>query len=193
MWINLSECPQQFWKGVTFVFQIYHYFLDSERLSDLLKVTQNISSQARLYPLVFGIPGDFSLTVLVGLSWSGACWLLVSLDSHGRRKDKCSPRIVYAPYPRGHPLLSTLTGQSVLWAVWAGPRQLPDVNAHSCQAPRGLWIPRAVGGPAGLIASPAPSREARGWDSLAWLRMKGGHAGGREQGSVAQVGRVSVL
>ena len=46
-------------------------------------------------------------------------------------------------------------------------------NAHSCQVSRSLCFPRAVGDPAGIIASSAPSREAWGQGSLAWLRMKG--------------------
>lgn len=44
---------------------------------------------------------------------------------------------------------------------------------HSCQASRSFLFPVTVGDPAGFIASPAPSREAWGQDSLAWLRMKG--------------------
>ena len=98
----------------------------------------------------------------VVFSWRGASWLLVARDNCGSRKTNASSQNCLCSSPRGCPLLRTLTGLPVLRAALEGPPHLPDGSTHSRQVPRSLWIPRAVGDSAGLVTSPAPSREARG-------------------------------
>lgn len=99
------------------------------------------------------------------------------------REMGASPRAV-SPLlaPRTHSLLHSLVGQAEL-SCWDGSSMAPRCEHTAVRLP-GDCILRTVGGPAGLIASLAASREARGPGSSVWLRLEGEGRWGAASGAL---------
>ena len=130
---------------------------------------QEHSSQA-LAPRLWNSRGaSVSFTVPLG-QWSSlggvhaGSWPCETIVGVGRQMP--SPRIVSAPSPRGVPswepwLVSLCSEQP------GGSSTPPRCEYTQPSGSQESLAPESSGGPAGLVASPAPSREVRGWDSSA--------------------------
>ena len=149
---------------------------------------QEHSSQALVPGLWNSRGASVSFTVPLG-QWSSlggvhaGSWPHETIVGVGRQMP--SPRIVSAPSPGGvsswEPWLVSLCSEQP-----GGFSTPPRCEYTQPSGSQESLDPESSGGPAGLVASPAPSREVRGWDSSAWFRLKGRHPGGREKTSVAQ-------